>query len=832
MTDPAGTPDPGRAPLTSRLSILVAAMMVLVLQIATTRILSATVSHHAAFAVIALVMLGLAASASAVFVQRNRAQDPARLPAATNAFLIAAGLCVLTSLGYTAMHAVNWPGFGWVAVILAGGFLFFSVFYAAGYGVAFLLAEYPGDVARVYWFDLTGAAFGCLLIVPMLDAMSPLVVVLWCGAMVAGAGLLLALDPADGRRPLAGGVLAATILLALLGTAWPGMTALGYAKRTDQSDVLWETWNRLSRVHVQTDIPGYASSVREVAERFPGQDAQAIVDRWRVGWGMSTAFDGAVPDIHWLLLDTDAGTQIIEGGARLHGTDALDYLTWDVTAFAHHLRRDDIDHAFVIGGGGGRDILTALHFGAEAVDVAELNPSIVHAVDEVFGEYSGRVYSLPQVHTTVGEARSILSRRDTRYDLIQMSMIDTWASSVAGALVLSENALYTREAFELYLRHLDDDGLFTVSRWSGTEGWGEASRTLALMGAALRAQGVERPEDHVAVVQAGGRIFPGVATCVMKKTPFTDAERALMGRVATERQFTLLWPLVGEHTGADIDVPAILAEDAATAAAMHLDLEAPTDDRPFFFNLRPIFKSWYWQLVEGVPGVGSRSLAITGALFVIFLLVGRILSIAPLQRHNAGLPEAEQTHLRAHLLPLLYFGGIGLGFILVEVTILQRYLIFLGHPTYAMSVVLFSLLLSSGLGANLSERFDDPSKVRIPLALILVGVVFTGFAIPPMLEAAHGWDLSLRIVLAGALVAPLGLCMGMIYPMGVRLLSRDGIDHLVPWVWSINGIAGSIGSVFAIMVAISQGYTVVILLGALAYGVTAVAASRSWRVAT
>lgn len=815
-----------RAPPRALAAICAVAMMTLVLQIALTRILSATVSHHAAFAVIGLVMLGLATSAAVVFVQRNRAERPATLSVCANALLAAGVGCSASSLMFTGLMALPW-GSQQNGPALLAGVPFFALFFLAGYGIAFLLAEYAEDAARLYWLDLTGAAAGCALVIPLLDVGSPLVTVAWCGVLVSGGGYLLTRDPSDGRTGLGGGVVLLTLIVAVSTTAFPELTRLRHAKGMSQDNVLWEQWNRLSRVTVHDEVPGYDHQLARLRAHYPDADAEQILDRWRMGWGMSELFTGDVPEMRWVELDTDAGTQIVEGGGRDYG-DRLEYLEYDVTTVAYQLRSEGLERAFVVGGGGGRDVLTALHFGVEEVDVAELNPSVVEAVDEAFGDYGGHVYSLPGVHTHIGEARSILSRKEERYDVIQMSMIDTWAASVAGALVLSENALYTREAFELYLDHLQPDGLFTVSRWASDARWGEAARTLALMGAALRRHGATDPATHVAVVQAGGQAYPGVATCIMKPTPFSDAERRALAEATERLGFELIWPLLeGEPV---LDVPAVMAGDRDAAYELRLDLRAPTDDRPFFFELRPMLTSWLWALQDRDLSVASRSMIMTGLLLLIYPLVGRILMLEPLQRYNASLPEAERTQLRAHLPAVTYFAMIGLGFLFVEVAILQRYMTFLGHPTYAMSVVLFSLLLSSGAGASMSDWLSDPARIVWPLGALLVGIALTAFAVPPLLVGLHHLDLAVRMVVAIALVVPLGLCMGMMFPLGVRMLHRDGVAHLLPWLWSVNGIFGVMASVVGIIVAMSQGYTAVLGLGAVCYVGMGVAARRSWRV--
>ena len=814
-----------QSPLRARISILVAACAVLILQIATTRILSAAISYHSGMVVIGIVMLGLAASATSVFVHRNRRENPLGMEAAVRAFMAAAIACTIAAFGFSlASTLAGGSPIGFGVLVVLSAVLFFAVTWCAGYGVAFLLSEYSADVSRVYWFDLMGAAAGCLLVIPLLDGRSPLVVVIIVGAFFGVSAVLLTEGPTARRR--AGGVTAVVALLAILASVFPAMTQLYSAKGEDQRDIRYQEWNRITWVTVVDRVPQYERNLDLLRERRPDIDAEAFLARWNLGWGMSPTYEGDVPTTLFMALDADAGTQIIEDGANAFAE--LEYLEYDVTNVAYHLRTpEQIEDTFVIGGGGGRDVVTGLHFGADEVVVAEMNPGVIRSVNEAFGDFSGRLYSHDRVTIRLGDARSTLSRLDRKFSVIQMSMIDTWAASVAGSLVLSENSLYTLEAFVLYLEHLDDEGILTVSRWASPSMWGEVGRTVSLMGTALRELGVDDPASHLAIVQT--QSDPAVATCILKRTPFTPEERAQVDAIAQRMEFVVPFNGTTAET-LGVDLGAIARGEPEAMEGTPFDLSPPTDDRPFFFNTRWMFASWVDAIREGDMTLGSPSSVYTVGMLLLLLLIGRILTIRPLERHNRGLPEAEQIRIRQHLGPMLYFAGIGLGFMLVEVGILQRYLTFLGHPTYAMSVVLFSVLLSSGLGSAISARLE-PSKVAPLLSGLLVLVVLTAFAVPPLLQSAHALELVARMALAAGLVVPLGLCMGMIFPLGVRLLGKSGLDPLVPWVWAVNGLAGVIGSVLGMLVAMLWGYTAVLLLGALAYGATAIASRRHWSLA-
>lgn len=792
---------------------------ILVLQVSLSRVLSVVASYHAAFIVASLAMLGLTASAIDAYAHKTKApetfdEDAAAQAAGRAGLILAGALLVMLQAGRFDALAVPGGILGILGVL--------ATFHQGGYVVAWLLDRYAADVSRVYFIDLVGAGTGCGVAVVLLGFLPAPVAMLVCGCAIALGGLLLARER---RFPAAAAAVA--VLAAVLGVATP-LYAVHRAKDEPQTHVLWERWNRLARVTVTERMPGLDRALAMVRASRPVSDAEAeqLQASWRLGWGASRRYTGPVPRMMWIQLDADAGTPIIEGGA----TADLGFLEWDVTSAAHHLRRDAIDNAFVIGGGGGRDILTALHFGAKHVDVVEINPSVVDVVRTGFPEFvRAPAYDDPRVSLTVGEGRSALARSNTKYDVIQMSLVDTWAASMAGAMVLSENTLYTREAFDAYVSHLDDDGVLTVSRWYDPTSWGEAAHTnswaetarvVRLASEALRDAGAARPEDHIAIIYTRGFLGAGVSTVVASRAPIGPDEVRVLQGLVEKQGYGVLWPEVAGHEDHGWDVAGVIRGDSSVLADPHFDLSLPTDERPFFFNVRRPILSWIDAVRARDVALGSQATAVFAIALLLLGSIGGLLITRPLRELDVRVPRA----------PALYFGGIGVGFMGIEMALIQRYIVFLGHPTYALSVVLAALLLGSGVGSALSGYSITPAR-HVPWAVgaVIATTLFSAFALPPLLDATLQQPLAIRVALAALGIAPEAVFMGMMWPLGVRMLHERGLGQATPWMWATNGFSGVIASVFAVFIATLWGYTAVLALAAVAYGVTALAARSPWQ---
>ncbi|MCX7022317.1 MAG: hypothetical protein NTW26_08630, partial [bacterium] len=517
--------------------------------------------------------------------------------------------------------------------------------------------------------------------------------------------------------------------------------------------------------------------------------------------------------------DDCAGTPITNFDGDLA---KLDFLGYDVTNVAYRYR--SYDDVLVIGAGGGRDILAAKHFGAESVTAVEINPAMVAVVEDVYGDFSGHPYELPGVRAVVDEARSFIARDEISYDLIIISLIDSWAASMAGAFALSENNLYTVEAFELYLDHLKPDGVLTVSRWYYQTGDVQTLRLVNLSVEALAGIGVRDADRHIAVIQSDK-----IATVLVSKSPFTPEDIQGLQDAADRLQFNAIWLPGGVCT--DDGVRALLDRSRRESFVRSLpqDITAPVDDRPFFFLFTSdVLGPTPENTASGRPESIARMLQY---LFYILLACGVIFIILPLALKRKG----EYTLATVLVRPQkwLYFAGIGLGFMLVELSLIQRYVLFLGHPSYATSVVIFSLLLFAGLGSattnRLKKRFPLRGLNMTVLAAIGALILVQAFIVPWVLNLAMPAFLAWRFIIAGLLLAPLGFVMGMAFPLGVSRLDEAQSGGMIPYVWGINSVMSVMASVLATILAVSLGYSVGLSAGLAAYALAAAAGAFRWR---
>jgi hypothetical protein len=572
----------------------------------------------------------------------------------------------------------------------------------------------------------------------------------------------------------------------------------------------------------------------------------AVYDKGHHDWSLSPRYAGALPASRYMDIDSAASTPILEARQDLSN---VSYLAYDLTALAFYLKgsrpgEPDAGGArtpfttLVIGPGGGRDLLSALVFGASHVDGVEINPIIVNEVMlGRFREYSGGIYADPRVALHVEDGRSYVRRAGRRYDVIQASLVDTWAATSAGAYTLTENMLYTVEAFDDYLDHLTDAGLLTITRWRF-----DGLRLVSLAQEACARRGWD-PTARLALVQYGN-----VVNLMLKRDPFTPAEISRLSQVAGDLEFRVVYvpgraPVEGSRALAALDdsgvgdyVRLITARDRlAFYRDYPIDITPTTDDRPFFFNTtrfgRQTYVAWLRSRLFGWTEPWTRPLPggfATGGLTALLVVIGlsavlvTLFVVGPLW--IVGRPALD----RGWPGWLGYFGCLGAAYMMVEIALLQRFVLLLGHPVYSLTVTLFSLLLGTGLGSWLSRRIGD-ERLRRRLLTALAAIVFMGIAavvlIPPVVNYAIGWPITARLVLAAVLLLPAGGLMGIPLPSGMRLLSRRQ-SALVPWAWGINGALSVLGSGLSVLVAMTFGFSATILAGASVYALAAVLIAR------
>ncbi len=772
----------------------------LMLQLLLTRIFSVTMWYHFAFFVVSMAMFGM--TIGALIVQLRPALFAEALVGrrlAECALLFALG-SVLSFIAHLAMAASVEMGdsVGSTAVFLGITFAIVSVpFIFSGICVCLLLTRWPREIGRLYAADLAGAAFGCVTLIYVMRATDGPTAIFVVAAIAALGAWLLASAHASQR--FARVCLVACVLLALFASVHtlrvragsPLLQLAWVSHEKGRKEPVYEAWNSFSYLKVHGD-----------AER-PSRPA---------AWGLSAAYT-PTHGVRQLAVGIDSwASTVITGFAGDFAP--IDYLGWDVTNLAHHLRRDA--DVLVVGSGGGRDVLSALAFDQRSVIAVEVNEDLIALLNDRYGEFSGHLDRDPRVRFENDEARSYIARSPDRWDILQISMIDTWAATAAGAFVLTENSLYTREAFHLFFSKLTPQGILSVSRWWSPQRPAEIYRLAALTVAALADVGVTDPSRHMAIVRhvpkraSNGAV---VATLIASPSPLSDTDLAFLDGVVERMHFRyLLHP-----TATDDPLLEQIARGGqleTVAAGFPLDISPPTDDRPFFFHMLRLSslttesgRREYWN------DINTKAIAVLGgALVVVSLFTGICVLLPLLGRRSATSPRRAAPFM-------IYFAGIGFGFLLIEMSQVQRLTVFLGHPTYGLSVVLSSLLLASGLGSLLSGRIDvtrSPRSGALHLAALVALLVVFGVATPSVIEAFHAATMPARITVALAILFPPGLLMGMAFPLGMGLAAQR-VPEVTAWLWGINGATSVCASVLGVAISLVHGIGVAFGIGATFY---------------
>jgi len=520
-----------------------------------------------------------------------------------------------------------------------------------------------------------------------------------------------------------------------------------------------------------------------------------------------------------IVIDADASTYIMNCDlAHWHGSEWERSLMSAPPALANVLRpRGEFA---IIGPGGGVDVLRAVANGSPSVTGIEINPIIADTIMRGrYADYAQHLYERPEVHIHVTDGRSYLRSTPQQFDVVQMTLVDTWASTAAGAFALSENNLYTVEAFREYFEHLKPDGIVAITRWEFRQPR-EALRVVSVAMQALHSLGVDNPAHNFIVASQGAFDEDGIPVVVLaKKTAFTAAEESAV-QAHFDRYHELDPLYLPSEPGHNPFSDLIASNDPYRFAQSYAYNVAPvTDNAPFFFftlKAGQILQQGLRQAIDWKVNLGVLVLLLVLVISVVAVIAFLVL---PLALRGGGRRHSP--------LPLLYFVAVGLGYILVEIAFIQRFVLFLGHPTYALTVVIFLLMLSSGAGSLFSRLWLPRTEmVWMPLVLVIATLIFDLFFMPGRLAALVGLGLGYRFLISAVLLVPLGFVMGMPFPTGLRALGsagrasseqRSAADNAVEWAWAMNAAASVLGSVLAIVIAIQFGLNVTLACGAVAY---------------
>ena len=752
----------------------------LLLELALTRLFSVILFYHFAFLAISIALLGLGAGGVFAYLLKSRLS-------AVGTRKLAAWLCMANAFVVFVMLEIVLH----VPVVLdvsMGNFLRLTEiyltaavpFFLTGLLFSVVFAREPRRIPRFYGADLGGGALACLSVVPLLNWLGAPNAILIAAAVLGIAAIVWA--ETNEQRRIAGTLVLA--MAALVAVNYSGRRIdVVYAKGLfrDPAWVEYARWNAISRVEVDRQGP-YTKTI---------------------------------------VIDADASTFIMNADlAHWNGTLWESNLMSTPPALCNILRPHG-DFA-IIGPGGGVDVVRALANGSPSVTGIEINPII--ATDIMGGryaDYSLHLYQRPDVHIHVTDGRSYMRSTAERFDVVQMTLVDTWASTAAGAFALSENNLYTVQAFREYFDHLKPDGMIAITRWEFRHPR-EALRVVSVAMDALHGMGIADPARHFIVASLGDLNEDGIPVVVLaKKTPFTfEEELAVRAHVA---QHPKLVPLYLPSAPATNPFSQLIASNDpyAFARSYAYNVSPVSDNAPFFFfTLKPSQILGEEGLQHGMDwkvNLGVLVLLLVLGISVVAVLAFLILPLA----FKGGVA-------RQSAVPLLYFIAVGLGYILVEIAFIQRFVLFLGHPTYALTVVIFLLMLSSGAGSLFSRVWlPRTEQAWIPLALVVLVLVADVFFLPGRLAALVGLGFNYRLMISAVLLAPLGFVMGMPFPTGLRALASSPApefpsgqarpENAVEWAWAMNAAASVLGSVLAMVIAIQFGLTATLACGAATY---------------
>ena len=756
------------SPMLTHLSVFLITLSGLVLEVGLTRIYSASIWYHFAFVAISVALLGWGLGGFTVHVlKRSRRLTMNSAALVTLLYAGAIPLCLWLLVRFP-FELDRLPLY-FLAPLLP--------FFLAGMALSIIFDLNRASSGSLYFADLVGAALGAVLVTLLLFALGGEAALLAATIAPAIAALCLSFVPdaaaeSSDTRKKRTGLLPRTIrLLALAGVVLTVVAVFSAVK--------------LGTFRVK---PGTTKAMRNQMDANP----QAHIAQ--TGWNAYSRIDaveGVAPrHVARLYIDSDAWTSIYEWDGRLESASDLrnSYraLPFRLTPNAETL---------VIGPGGGADVVSALSSGSHKVTAVELNPLMLKFVRS-YGARAGNIYDRPDVETIQSEGRNFISRTDRKFDIIFMGFVDSWASVASGGLSLSENYLYTTEAFRAYYDHLTDNGILVVLRWE-TDIPRLVTNTVATLGAEAAGKRI------VALMEAqGAPNEPKQMLFMLRKRPFTETETADISRNWTQATAVIL---------PGITAPPLIGEVlAGKKTLVQYETESPRfvspvwDNSPFYFAIERPFR---------MPAAIAQPL-------LKWLLLPSILMLALF----AVLGRPRQASIGQYSGSVLYFAALGFGFIAVELALLQNLTLLVGHPIYTLSVLLFTLLAMGGIGSAIS------SNVSMTKACIVVAIIaaLEAISLPKLVPMLLFLPLWARIGIAMLLIAPLGLGMGIPFPRGLRETGRGSLPA-PPFYWGLNGIMSVIGSVTTVFVALMSGFQAAMLMGSACYLLAALAARQAFR---
>jgi predicted membrane-bound spermidine synthase len=749
----------------------------LMFEIILTKLFSVVLGYHFAFFIISIALFGLSVGSIVVYYFSDYFSKKNLFKNLTQYSFYYSLSIVFSVIIFLILNNFDFSRYGLEGLILLIAFLLMSIpFTLSGICIALCLTKRGKNIGKTYAYDLLGSSLGCLLLPVLINFVANGISVVFIIAFLA---LLSSYSfnkfiKNKKRQTAIKGFGLIFLLIGLISTFFAyqqkNLFKLGFVKGEKEDNILFEKWNSLSRIRVS---------------------GNGKIKKEPFGWGLSPRFDSK-EKINQLFLDidSDAGTPLTKFDGNL---DKLEFLKYDVVNMPHYLRSNA--DVLIIGSGGGRDVLSALVFKQKTITGIEINKTINFVVNGYFGDFTGHLDEIDNVKFINAEARSYLQNDFKKYDIIQIPLIDTWASSSNGSFVLSENTLYTLEGWEVFLERLNQDGILTVSRWYSDNYPAEVYRLTSLAVHSLKKIGIEDPQDNIMIVKSGN-----IGTLMISKVPFSKNDIAILNKISKEKAYQII---VSPNSYFNDDFEKIVKMENIDQFPMNLS--PPTDNQPFFFHSFSIKNLLSNDLKLGISmvdnGVNNVAVIILINLLTIVTFGTIFFIILPLifKSRKTVFPKDIYKYL-------FYFACIGLGFMFIEISQIQKLSIFLGHPTYGLSIVLFVILLTSGIGSYYSKRLigKNIKLYKKYFLSFLILILIYGFVLDPLFSKLQNETMFIKIPTVIMFLSPLGFLMGLPFPMGMTMVTRKN-KKFTPWFWGINGATSVFASVFSVFISLEWG---------------------------
>lgn len=785
------------------LGIYLISFSTLLFEISLTRVFSISQWYHFAFMVVSMALLGYGASGSFLMVFLPVLKNDTFVILSNSALLFS----IFSILSYLITNhiifdpvKIAWDSMQIVYILVY--YIFLSIpFFFSGITISTAISRFSERVHRIYFYDLLGAGSGCLsaLLIFLLFGASNAIAIASLSGMLASAIFYAAKK--DYAFPYRLFFIIIPVLIVIFSppfmeTVISPYKGLSTALRYPSAETIKTQWDSFSRIDV----------VKSGAIRFAP--------------GLSLKFQGELPEQIGFTIDGGNLNAISRFSGKKEEIAFTDYLP---SAIPYYLTKPD--KVLILDPRGGLEILSAIYHEARHIESAEFYPLIIEIIKGDYKNFSGGIYNRRDVNVKAGDARVFIGQSKDRYDIIQISPGDILAASSTGIYGLTEDYRFTAEAFKAYINHLDEDGILSITLYLLPPPRYE----LRMVSTAIKAMeeiGITSPDRHLAVIRTWGTI-----TVIIKKGGLNNddiirikdfcknrsfdteyyfdikkEETNIYNRFQDTLYFNLLSKIINIH------------ERDRFFEDYIFDITPATDDRPFFHHF---FK---WNTIGETYNTFGRKWQpfleggyLVPAVFVQALIVSIIFIIFPLFFFKPIISSSEKGGKRGFPF-LLYFLLIGMGFMFVEISMIQKFILFLGHPVYSISTVLFAILISSGIGSYISGKFfgNDNRSINT-IVLILCGmIIIYALSLSLIFNAISSEGLIVRQIISFVFLFPLGLLMGMPFPIGIKLLGKDN-PGIIPWAWCVNGCSSVLSSVLVILMALSAGFKITLIISAMMY---------------